>query len=221
MPPIRERLYSEYADKIILLARADLELRQSLLRQGLLNDSYHPDMEALHKQNTLSLQAIISKIGYPTAELLGTEAADAAWLIIQHSISHPAFMRSCLALLTEVIDTGKGNALHHAYLSDRIAVFEDRPQLFGTQYDWDETGRLSPKCMDDLTKVNQRRTSIGLPSVEENTELIRQRAVQENESPPRDQEKKQESYEHWRKKVGWIKSNTDLLNDNVSSKQED
>ena len=83
-------------------------------------------------------------------------------------------------------------------------MFEGRPQLYGTQYDWDEDGYLSPNRCDDLDKVNQRRAAIGLSTVEQNTELIRARTKQEGGLPPSDLEQRNEEYEVWRRKVGWV-----------------
>jgi hypothetical protein len=92
-----------------------------------------------------------------------------------------------------------------AYLTDRIAVFEDKLQLFGTNFDWDENGELNPNSYDDLIKVNQRRKSIGLNTLEEQTEIIRQHALAENQFPSADFQAKKLQFEDWRKRVGWIK----------------
>ena len=92
-----------------------------------------------------------------------------------------------------------------AYLSDRIAVFEGKKQLYGTQFDWDEYGELSPNSFDDLNNVNERRKSIGLNTLEQQTELIRTQAKNENQSPPTDFEKRKLEIEAWKRKVGWIK----------------
>ena len=72
---------------------------------------------------------------------------------------------------------------------------EDKPQLYGTQFDWDENGQLSPNLYDKLKKANQRRLSIGLNTLEEQIEIIRK--ISENE--------KQKEYNLWREKVGWKK----------------
>jgi hypothetical protein len=53
-------------------------------------------MAAVHEKNALRLQDIIAEIGWPTECWVGKRAAEAAWLIAQHSIAHPDFQRSCL-----------------------------------------------------------------------------------------------------------------------------
>lgn len=186
------------------MKRADLELRQILLETGELNDGYNPEMEALHLKNTSELERIIDDIGYPTIAKIGKEASDAAWLVIQHSISNPGFMRRCLRLMEKEKEQGLIDPINVAYLSDRIAVFQGLPQLYGTQYDWDLHGLLSPNPYDDIKLVNQRRASIGLTSLEENTIQIRARTEQEGGKPPSDLKTRTKAYNSWREKVGWI-----------------
>jgi hypothetical protein len=48
-----------------------------------------------------------------------------------------------------------------AYLEDRILCCEGRAQRFGTQFDWDENGELSPQPIEDEHNVDLRRRSVG------------------------------------------------------------
>lgn len=193
------------AEQIIQLKNKDEELRQELVNSGELFDGYNKRMEALHNSNAAALDQIIDSIGYPTADKVGNEASNAAWLIIQHSISQPNFMIKCRSLLEEAVKNDQAKPIHLAYLTDRIAVLEGNAQLYGTQFDWDENGELSPNPYDDLNKVNHRRQSIGLKSLEEQTRVMRKRAKLENDRPPEDLEQRKQEYDTWRKSVGWIK----------------
>lgn len=187
------------------LKNADITLRAKLIQNGQLSDGYNEEMKELHNKNAKILNEIISTIGYPTTDKVGKEASEAAWLVIQHSIGQPDFMKKCVKLLEGAVRENKANSKNSAYLNDRIAVFEGKPQLYGTQFDWDENGELSPNTFDDLTKVNERRESIGLNSLEEQTDIIRKQAENENQSPPTDFEKRKVEIEQWRKSVGWTK----------------
>jgi len=91
-----------------------------------------------------------------------------------------------------------------AYLTDRIAVLEGSQQLYGSQFDWDESGELKPNRFDDLDRVNQRRASIGLNSLEDQTAVMARRARNDNESPPMNLKKRNREMDEWRKLVGWI-----------------
>ena len=196
--------YQAIAKKIIELKNADLELRNQLIERGKLGNGYDEAMEKLHNNNAAILNDIIETIGYPTVEKVGEEASEAAWLVIQHAISLPEFMKKCARLLEKAVKEHQANPVNLAYLTDRIAAFQNQPQHYGTQFDWDAKGEMSPGAVDDWGKVNQRRKSIGLNTLEEQTRIMRQRVVEENQKPPADPEKRKQEYDAWRKKVGWI-----------------
>lgn len=197
--------YKSIAKEIIELQNADLNLRDKLIQNGQLSDGYNQEMKALHNKNAETLNNIIDKIGYPTVDKVGKEANAAAWLVIQHSIGQPEFMKKCAVLLENAVAENQIDAKQLAYLSDRIAVFEGQPQFYGTQFDWDKNGEMNPKLFDDLEKVNQRRKTVGLNSLEEQTEIIKKQVVTENQKPPVDMQERAKQFDEWRKKVGWTK----------------
>jgi len=144
-----------FEKRIIELSEKDLELRTKLIKEEKLSENYNSEMEALHNKNAEELQQLIEKFGFPFEQIVGKKAANAAWLIIQHSISKPEFMRYCKAKMEEnKVDCNK---IHLAYLIDRIAFFEGKQQLFGTQFDWNENNKLVPIEYDTINLVNQRR----------------------------------------------------------------
>jgi len=196
--------YTHIAKRILDLKEADMKLRERLAQEGKLWDGYNQEMETLHNSNADALDEIINAIGYPTKENVGKEATEAAWLVIQHSISRPKFMKKCARLLEAEASMDKEQSRNLAYLTDRIAVYEERPQLFGTQFDWDQHGQLSPSPYDDILKVNQRRTSIGLNTLEEQTEVLMRRAKDVNERPPDDFEARRQAMQEWKRATGWI-----------------
>ncbi|MDX8339128.1 DUF6624 domain-containing protein [Draconibacterium sp. IB214405] len=196
--------YNAVAVKIIALKNADLELRNKLIERGQLGDGYNKEMQQLHNNNARALNEIIDAIGLPTIAKVGDEANEAAWLIIQHAIALPAFMKKCAKLLEVAVREKNADPVSLAYLSDRIAVFEGKPQLYGTQFDWDNNGELSPNTFDDRNKVNERRKLLGLNTLEEQTERIRNQAKKDHQLPPSDFEKRKQEMENWKKEVGWI-----------------
>jgi hypothetical protein len=197
--------YKSIADNLIEMQNADLACREKLVQNGQLGEGYNEEMKELHEKNAKILNNILDTIGYPTIDKVGIKANEAAWLVIQHSIGQPELMKKCAALLKSAVRENKAGPQNLAYLTDRIAVFEEKLQLYGTQFDWDENGNLSPNPYDNLTKVNERRKSIGLNTLEEQTELIRIQAKNENQSPPKDVEKRKQEIEQWKKNVGWTK----------------
>jgi len=197
--------YKSIAEKIIDLKNADLALRSKLVQSVQRSEGYNEEMKELHNRNAKILSDIIDTIGYPTIDKVGKEANEAAWLVIQHSIGQPEFMKKSAELLKSAGDENKADPKSLAYLTDRIAVLEGKPQLYGTQFDWDKHGNLSPNLFDDLNKVNERRKSIGLNTIEEQTEIMREQVKSENQSPPKDFEKRKQEIEQWKKNVGWTK----------------
>ncbi|MEL6485433.1 MAG: DUF6624 domain-containing protein, partial [Bacteroidota bacterium] len=161
------------------------------------------EMEKMHTQHAGILDKIMDSIGYPTIDKVGKEGSEAAWLVIQHAIGQPDFMRKAAELLKIAVQGKQANPVNLAYLMDRISVFEERPQTYGTQFDWDENGEMSPQYIDDVEAVNQRRKSIGLNSLEEQIHIMRERVKQEQETPPTDYFQRKEEIEKWKKSVGW------------------
>lgn len=196
--------YKNFAKQIIELKNADFALRNKLIENKQLSKGYHPKMKALHNKNAYVLNSIINQIGYPTPLKVGKKASEAAWILIQHAIEQPVFIKNCLKLLEIEATKNKIYSKNLAYLSDRIAVFENRLQLYGTQFDWDANGIMNPYKIDCLIKVNKRRKDIGLNSMEEQTILIQNRVKQENQIPPKNFFERKIEIENWKKQVGWI-----------------
>lgn len=193
----------DWSAKLIAAAARDIETRTRLAKSGALFDGYHPEMEAVHLENAALLEKAIADIGWPGRGSVGDEGAGAAFLILQHAISRPDLQRRGLTLILDAIPEGQANALDAAYLSDRIASFEDSPQTFGTQFDWDENGQLSPRPVRDPAAVDERRASVGLPPMAETIASMRANAAAEGEKPPGDLATRRAQFEEWARRVGW------------------
>src|SRR5262245_53637982 len=96
-PPIdaHSRL-AEVARELHELADRDQRVRAELAADGSLFKGYHPRMEAVHRENAARLASILEELGWPTEALVGSEAAEAAWLIAQHAIGAPGLQRRAL-----------------------------------------------------------------------------------------------------------------------------
>lgn len=165
--------------RLLSLAEQDLATRERLAADGILFGGYHPEMRAVHEQNADALADLIDHHGWPHAALAGADGAEAAWLIAQHAISLPKFQRRCLAALR----AAPVPAWQPAYIEDRIRTWEGRPQRYGTQHDWDENGVMSPKPIEDPAQVDERRASVGLPPLAEQTTRIRRETNAEHRPP--------------------------------------
>ena len=195
------RLSSSLKEQLIALAQRDLQTRERLAADQSLFNGYHPEMQAVHKENATILKCVIDAHGWPTPEIAGEDGAEAAWLIAQHAIGLPDFQRKCLRLLKEAGSSGAVPAWQAAMLLDRICIFEGKPQVYGTSFDWDEDGLMSPLPIADPANVDVRRTAVGLPPLAE--AIARHRAQAEMEPKPTSYSERQRSMEEWAKVVGW------------------
>lgn len=182
-----------FEKELIELADKDLSVREKLLKAGVLSGAYHPEMESIHRANAKRLREIISKIGYPTIPKVGTEASNAAWLIIQHAIGEPEFMKECLMMMEE--NSNDINPTNKAYLHDRVQVFQSKPQKYGTQLTADRA--IYP--IENKENLNKERKKVNLPALSK--EEINKIPAPE-EIPEIDH--KDPEYTVWRKKTGWI-----------------
>jgi hypothetical protein len=99
---------------------------------------------------------------------VGPDAADAAWLVLQHSVGDPAVMRRGLAL-AQAAPAEDVDPAQVAMLEDRVRVHSGLPQRYATQFDWDADGVLSPYPTEDQEGVEARRRAVGLPPLAESS----------------------------------------------------
>lgn len=188
---------------LVAAARRDLDTRTRLAASGELFNGYHPEMEAVHDENAALLTRVFDDIGWPGRREYGDDGAGAAFLILQHAIGHPDLQRRGLTLLLDAIPEGQANPLDVAYLSDRISIFEGGAQTFGTQFDWDANGQLSPAAVRDPETLDERRASVGLPPMAETIAHMRANAATEGDTAPADLAERRAAYDAWARKVGW------------------
>src|SRR5215471_2423640 len=119
---------------LLAMRAEDRTVRQELIDSGELGGAYVPRMEDVHRKNAARLRELIELYGWPAEDIAGRDGAEAAWLIVQHAVGEPDFQRRALALLGAGIAEDRLPAWHAAYLEDRIALHEGRPQRYGTQW---------------------------------------------------------------------------------------
>lgn len=187
--------------KLLEMKKTDEQVRSDLVQRGVLFEGYHPEMEDIHNKNADALALIIDEYGWPTKSLVDSDGTQAAWLILQHAIGKPDFQRKCL----EILGHSDVDPSSLACLEDRINVFEGKKQIYGTQFDWDQSGKLCPSPIDDPDHVDELRKNVGLPPLQDAIDQIRLRAEGENDNGPRDFAERQERFHIWAKRVGWRK----------------
>lgn len=152
------------------LASADQQIRQesNLLEQNPKNTAAERDdlqrrWRTIDSENLQQFKEIIAACGWPKTK----KDSNSAWLLAQHADSDLAFQRLARGLLEASVKVGIAAPRDLAYLADRIAANEGRPQEYGTQFSKSDRCHLILDPVDNRELVNRRRLAIGLQSLEE------------------------------------------------------
>jgi hypothetical protein len=186
--------------ELLALIAEDAATRERLAADGALFRGYAAEMEAVHRTNAARLRAIVAELeGWPGRSIVGDDGASAAWLIAQHAIGEPDTMRAMLPLLEAAVAGGEADASELACLVDRVRLLEGRPQLYGTQTDWDPTGRwmVPAGSIEDPDRVDERRQAVGLPPIDWRV------PPEPDEPPPEDLAAREREMNEWARRVGW------------------
>lgn len=106
---------------------------------------------------------LFEQFGYLGADRVGTDAADAFWLLVQHADRDPGFQDRVVDAMKPVVARGDARPNNLAYLTDRVRTNTGRPQVYGTQVDYDgKTGRILPKALEAPGQVDERRKAVGM-----------------------------------------------------------
>ncbi len=187
-------------ERLLQMRAADESLRTELAGLGQLHAGYHPAMQRVHTANAQALGDIIDRHGWPTEALVGADGAEAAWLVAQHAIGEPAFMRRCRSLIDEASARARVPRWQFAYLDDRIRVFEGGLQRHGTQVDLRPDGAFALALEGEFAEVDARRRDVGLRPLAEHLQ-----AAGAGTRPTAEEHRaRQAAEEAWRRQLGWI-----------------
>ncbi|GGU49622.1 hypothetical protein GCM10010211_12260 [Streptomyces albospinus] len=109
------------------------------------------------------LDEIMDRYGWPTAELVGAEAARSAWLLAQHADRRLEVQRRALRLMERAVAAGTAGPRELAFLRDRTLVNEGRRQVYGTQIAGVRDGAPVPWPCEDPERMDERRAEVGIP----------------------------------------------------------
>lgn len=161
-----------------LLERAekDQSIRTELIKEDISkpNPTLLDRMKTIDHANTKRLIAIVKEHGWPGVKLVGTDGANAAFLIVQHA-DH-SVQKEMLPLVERAFKEGDFSSQNYALLLDRVLVGEGKPQVFGTQAEpFDQWINQEPKLapISDEKNVDERRRQMGLPTIEEYRKLLK------------------------------------------------
>lgn len=127
------------------------------------------EQEECRNSHVLSgwLKADVARHGWPRPSRDGKGAAEAAFLVAQHADHDVTFQKRVLAQLEERLPSGDLDRSHYAYLWDRIATHENRPQRYGSQSKGCIAGKIELWPIEDPDHVDERRARLGMPPLSE------------------------------------------------------
>lgn len=108
------------------------------------------------------LKQLMDRYGWPTADLVGEQAARGAWLVAQHADTQLDVQRQAAQLLREAVAAGTASQRDLAYLQDRVAVNEGMFQVYGTQIADVVNGEPVPWPCVDFERLDERRVAVGI-----------------------------------------------------------
>ena len=168
--------------ELLEMEQRDRALRAELVARGELHTPvprYHPEMEAVHRRHNTRMRAIIERHGWPGQSLVGKDGSQAAGFLVQHAILDLKLQRHALELLTDAVAQGEAEGFMLALLTDRVLMQEGKPQLYGTQYVGAQGGGVEPWPIQDAETVDERRRTVGLMPLAENTTSLNVQQHQE------------------------------------------
>ena len=127
-----------------------------------------PQMDSLNQviiqadaRNLPRVTAMIDQYGWPGKSLVGSEGSSTAFLVIQHS--NLPTMQKYLPLMRQAAAKGELEKRDLALVEDRVLTFQNKPQLYGSQYRYNATtGKPEFFPIADEAHVDERRARMSL-----------------------------------------------------------
>lgn len=122
-----------------------------------------PGVIHLDSINQGIVKSVIDKYGWLSARQTSSNANSALFLTIQHA--NLEMQVKYLPVLKAAIADGKADPQNYALLADRINMFQNHYQIYGTQISGDYQGNLCFWPIENEPEVDKRRLKIGLDSI--------------------------------------------------------
>jgi hypothetical protein len=117
--------------------------------------------DRINKKNLKEVEEIITSNTWPKISDVGTEGAEAVFLVIQHADINA--QKKYLPVIKKLCEDNEAPCENYALMYDRVEVAENNRQLYGTQVKWSTNANkyvLYPIL--DEKNVDERRLHLGL-----------------------------------------------------------
>ncbi len=149
----------------------ELMVKYNLTKTEVIIDSFGINTD---EQNRERLKEIIEQYGFPTRNLVGSDAMEGIFYIIQHSDGDKEWQKSQLANIERAVKNDDMNVQSYAYLYDRIQINNGEKQLYGTQFTKvDPINKVVEFAeTEDLENLDSRRMKIGMMPIQMYKEIM-------------------------------------------------
>ena len=138
------------------------ELNQMMeLDQRTLHGNTDRNFEQLRVEQANRIEEIVAEFGWPTVDMVGDDASQAAWIIVQHADYDREFQNRMLKVMHPLALEEKISPANYAYLYDRT----HRPQLYGTQGKCEGTDFI-PFPIQNIKGIDNRRREMKMTTAQ-------------------------------------------------------
>lgn len=151
--------------KLRQMVKADQGIRTKMNPAKMDEKSWAKVIE-VDKENTKILKAILNIYSWITISEFGAEHDNNTWLLVQHADQDIEFQKEILGKLEKLYLTKKTDPRNYAYLYDRVAVNQNKPQKFGTQAKIID-GKLILYDVEDMQNLGVYRKQFNLEPIDD------------------------------------------------------
>jgi len=159
--------------RLLAMQKADRAIRDRMMvltpeKQA----SMAPALRSTDERLTRELKEIVAQKGWPTINLVGPDASEAASSILLHSPDRH-FQKALLSQLEKLVAEDQITGSNVALVVDTILRSEGKPQRFGTQFEiHGDKAVIAP--VEDPAHLDERRAKYRLSSMAEYKYVISQ-----------------------------------------------
>jgi len=156
-------------------AQTDVNLRDRII--ALLSD----DLGGKTTDAAGELGSILKASGWPTRKMAGSVAEQAVLSLVEKYSGDNALIELAIRTLSDAVTHHEAERADLATLVDLSRITQGRPQVYGTQYRWEDDGHLSLLPVENPAQVDKLRALVGLPTLHDQEQALGIAPISENE----------------------------------------
>jgi hypothetical protein len=137
----------------------DQQVRLTFLAAGKDDEETRKPMLDLDEVNLARLQQIVRQYGWPDAAMVGSNGVFDVFMLAQHQ---PELIPVALPHLRAAADRRELSWSMLAMMIDRDLADRHQPQMYATQFEFDQSGHIGSLPIQDPEHVDERRARVGL-----------------------------------------------------------